>query len=509
MAPRGSWRAAAAVLGATSLLTACSPLAGTGSRAIGNVAATSTTSTSVTTTTVPGPPVTPIVWSPCQDGLQCGSVAVPLDYFKSDGPTIQIAVAEHPAEDPSQDMGALVVNPGGPGASGIDDLPNEMSVLPAGLLEHFDIFSFDPRGVDRSSPITCGETGNNNAPQGLLPDPVPMTAAAQQAVLSSDQSYANACEKASSSLLPYVGTVDAAMDLDRIRAALGEAQLTYFGQSYGTLLGLTYAQMFPTHVRAMVLDGVIDPALSAQQMVTDQAVGFENVLNQFFSWCQSNSCPWQEGTDPLQTLLDLASSLRASPIPAGGGQQAGAGELYTAVLSALYTTSTWSELGSALAQAEAGNGAALLAMTDTYDTENGPNSVDAENAIDCLDHPVNRQLSAYPTMAAQAAQQAPFFGPMFVWGLLQCAVWPATATRTPAPVQAAGAPTILLVSSSGDPATPHEWAESVESQLAHAVLVTWQGDDHVAYFYSSCVRSIDQAYFLDGSLPANGTVCTD
>ncbi len=465
--------------------------------------------TSPTTTTVPGPPVTPIVWRPCQQGLECGSVAVPLDYAEPEGPTIQIAVAEHPAEDPASDLGPLVINPGGPGASGIDDLPDELSVLTPALLEHFDIVSFDPRGVDRSDPVTCGETSGSDVPQGLLPDPVPQDTAAEQSVLADDQAYARACAKASGDLLAYVGTVDTARDLDRIRAALGVSQITYFGHSYGTLLGLTYAQMFPTHVRAMVLDGVIDPALSTEQMVTDQAVGFEDVLDQFFAWCASTGCPWEEGSDPTQRLLQLASRLRASPIAAGGGRQAGVGELYTAVLSALYSTSTFSELGSALADAEEGDGSLLLEMTDAYDTENGPNSVDAENAIFCLDHPVPTDVSTYPQMAAAAGARAPFFGPMLVWGMLQCAVWPVPPTRTPAPVGAAGAPPILLVSSSGDPATPHEWAVAVQAQLAHAVLVTWEGDNHVAYYYSACVRSIDQAYFLDGTLPANGTVCDD
>lgn len=497
---------------AVVLLAGCGGLAGTGLGVTGARAqrgGPSTPRPAVPTTTVPGPPVTPIAWSPCQDGLQCGSLAVPLDYFRPDSPTIEIAVARHPAEDPGADDGAVVINPGGPGGSGIDDLPSELSVLTSGLLEHFDIVSFDPRGVDRSDPVTCGETGSTSVPQGLLPDPVPMTASAQQAVLAGDQAYADACQKASGSLLPYVGTADAARDLDRLRAALGQAQLAYIGHSYGTLLGLTYAQMFPTHVRAMVLDGVIDPALSAEQMVTDQAVGFENVLQQFFTWCRTSGCPWQEGGDPLQALLDLASRLRGSPLPAGGGRQAGEGELYTAVLSALYNTSGWSQLGSALAQAEAGDGSQLLAMTDAYDSENGPNSVDAENAITCLDHPAPTRSSVYPQMAAQAAAAAPFFGPMFVWGLLQCAAWPVPPTRTPAAVRATGAPPILLVSSSGDPATPHAWAQAVDSELARAALVTWQGDNHVAYYYSPCVRAIDQAYLLDGTLPADGTVCSD
>ncbi len=456
-----------------------------------------------------GPPVTPVQWTPCQDGLQCGSITVPLDYAVPDGLTLTIALARHPAEDPAERIGSLVINPGGPGGSGIDDLPNELKVLTPELLERFDIVSFDPRGVGASDPVSCGEPPGNPAP-GPLPDPVPMTASAQQTVLAGDEAYAQQCLDASGLLLPFVGTVDAARDLDRIRAALGDAQLTFIGHSYGTLLGLTYAQMFPTHVRAMVLDGVIDPDLSTVQMVTDQAEGFESVLDDFFSWCaSSSSCPWRPTGDPLQALMNLAAQVRASPLPAGNGRTAGPGELYTAVLSALYSPSSFPELGSALADADAGDGSALVQMSDTYNTENGPNAVDADNAISCLDHPVPTSPSGYSQMAQAAAAQAPFFGPMLTWGLLQCAVWPTPPTRTPAPVQATGAPPILLVASSGDPATPHAWAVSVQSELADSVLVTWQGTSHVAYYYSACVRAIDQAYLVDGTLPANGTVCSD
>lgn len=491
------------------LVSACTGVGGTsgapsGRHDTGSVPAVSST----TTTTTPGPPITPVSWAPCQNGLQCGTVAVPLDYFSADSPTIQIAVARHPAEDPAQRIGSLVINPGGPGGSGVDDLPTELRVLTAGLLQRFDIVSFDPRGVDRSSPVTCGESGGG-ADQGQIPDPAPTTAADRHTLLANDQAYAQQCEQASGGSLPFVGTVDVARDLDRIRMALGDAQLTYVGHSYGTLLGLTYAQMFPTHVRAMVLDGVIDPAVSAQQMVTDQAVGFENVLGQFFSWCRSSGCPWQEGADPLQSLLALNARLVSSPIPAGSGRQVGPGELFTAVLSALYSPSGWARLATALSLAESGNGAQLVSMTDTYETENGPNAVDADNAVSCLDHPAPGAVDGYPQLASGAGAQAPFFGPALMWGLLQCAVWPTPPTRTVGPVTAQAAPPILLVSSSGDPATPHKWAQSVESELAHAALVTWQGVSHVAYFYSACVRSIDQAYLLDGTLPANGTVCSD
>ena len=477
-------------------------------------ARTTTSAVAPTSSTLPpAPPVTPVVWTPCQDGLQCGTVSAPLDYAEPDGPQIQLALARRPAADPAERIGSIVINPGGPGGSGVDDLPSELRVLTGGLLARFDIVSFDPRGVARSQPVTCGESASSSAPPanpGLLPDPAPPTAAAQQAVWTNDKGYAAQCAAASGLFLPFVGTVDAARDLDRIRAAIGDAQLTYIGHSYGTLLGLTYADMFPTHVRAMALDGVIDPALTTYQFVLDQAQGFERILDGFFSWCASSSaCAWRPGGDPTGALLALVDRARGTPLPAGGDRQAGPGEIDTAVLSALYNTSQWARLGSALAQAEAGDGSGVVAMTTTYNTQNGPNAVDANTAISCLDHPVPRQQGAFAQLAAQAAAAAPVFGAMLVWGVAQCAVWPALPTRVPHAVHAPGAPPILLVSSSGDPATPHQWAQSVAGELDRGVLVTWQGQSHVAYYYSACVRSIDEAYLVGGTLPASGTVCTD
>ena len=263
---------------------------------IGAVHPSPTTSTT-TTTTQPPLPVTPVQWTTCGD-LQCGSVTVPLDYARPDGPTLQIAVARHPADDPSERIGSLVINPGGPGTSGIDDLPNELSVLTPGLLDHFDIVSFDPRGVERSSPVTCtgggsGSGGSGGGGSGQLIDPVPTTPAAQQDLLQNDQEFAAQCQRSSGVILPYVDTADTARDLDRIRAALGDAQLTFIGHSYGTLLGATYAELFPTKVRAMVLDGAIDPALSTVQYATEQADSYESDLQAFFSWCAADpGCAW-------------------------------------------------------------------------------------------------------------------------------------------------------------------------------------------------------------------------
>ena len=398
----------------------------------------------------------------------------------------------------------------------MNDLPAELSVLTPGLLARFDIVEFDPRGVQRSSPVLCstrpvGALGARRHP-GRCPTRCRAPPAPSWPSLANDEEYAAQCESMSGKLLPFVGTVDTARDLDRIRQALGDAQLTYFGHSYGTLLGATYAQMFPTHVRAMVLDGAIDPAMSTAQMVDEQSEGFESVLDDFFSWCASSGCPWRPAGGAFGRRLAGLDRPEPEPRPSppARARTAGPGAIYYAVLSALYARSYWPTLGNALAQAAAGERRRGPVAWPTPTSPGGStNAADAETAIDCLDHPVAKGSTSIPDLAAQAAVKAPFFGPLLAWGEATCAVWPVPATRTPAPTTAVGSPPILVVGATKDPATPYVWAQRLAAELQHGELVTWQGENHVAYYYSACVRAIDQAYFVAGTLPAPGTVCTD
>ena len=325
-----------------------------------------------------------MAWTPCNGDLQCGTLVVPLDYANPAGPTISIAVARHPAEEPDARIGSLVIDPGGPGVSGINDMSNELSALTPQLLDDFDIVLFDPRGVQRSDPVTCG-SASGNGPS----DPAPVTPSQQAATIAGLKQFAAACEKNSAAVLPYVGTVDVARDMDRLRQALGDSGLTYMGQSYGTLLGLTYAALFPTHIRAMVLDSVIDPALSFNQITAGQADGFEGVLNAFFAWCAASpDCAWHPAGDPTTALLALLDTAATAPAPAGGGSVVGAGQLYDALLEDLYSQTDWPQLGEALADDAAGNGAPAAAQSNQYNTGGSDNADDAATAIDCLDHPV-------------------------------------------------------------------------------------------------------------------------
>jgi pimeloyl-ACP methyl ester carboxylesterase len=499
---------AAAGAAAAVLLAACGGGSGGSARSAPPTARTTSTVASTTTTTQPPLPITPISWSPCNGDLQCGTLTAPLDYNNPQGATIGIAVERHLAEDPAQRIGSLVINPGGPGVSGIDDFANELSVLTPGLLDDFDIVTFDPRGVERSDPVTCGETPG--ATPGPLPDPVPQTAAEQQTTIAGLRQFAADCEKASGAVLPYVGTVDVARDLDRLRAALGDSELTYMGQSYGTLLGATYAQLFPTHIRAMVLDSAIDPALSFSQMSLGQAEGFEAELESFFAWCAgTTACPWRTTSDPTAALEAVIARSRASPVPASDGRTAGAGELYNALLDGLYSETDWSMLGSALAADAAGNGTEVVAMSDAYSRDGSTNGSDAAEAVDCLDHPVSKDLATYPSLATKFAASAPIFGPLLAWGEAACAVWPVAPTRTPAPATAPGSPPILVVGTTHDPATPYAWAVSLAGELSHGDLLTVDGDDHVSYFYSSCVRAYVQSYFISLTTPPVGATCAE
>jgi len=454
---------------------------------------------------MPVPP--PLGWSACGTDRSCSTLVVPLDYADPTGPRIGIALERRPASDPGQRIGSLVINPGGPGESGIGNFENDLAVLPGGVLDRFDVVTFDPRGVGASEGIHCsGDTYS-----GPEPDPVPSTPAAEQVLVSSDRAYGEACGRSAGALLAHVGTLDVARDLEELRMALGDAGLSYLGLSYGTLLGATYASLFPTHVRAMVLDGPLDPSLSTAELADNQAEGFEQALDSFFSWCAAtpSQCRWQPGPDPRAAFEALAASVRAHPLTAGG-TTVGPAEFYTGTFGTLYATSFWPALGRALAGIAAGDGSAMVGLFDGYERVGDPSfDGDANNAVTCLDHPVPTDLAGYPAQAAAAAADAPDFGPLFAWGAVSCAVWPvpASARRQPGPIAAPGSPPILVVGTTGDPATPYAWAKSLASQLQRGVLLTRDGLDHVAIFYSSCVRNWDQSYLETVQPPPADTVC--
>ncbi len=407
-------------------------------------------------------------------------------------------------------IGSLLFNPGGPGESGVDYLPYVVAAMPAALLSRFDIVGFDPPGVARTAPITCLD--NAGLAQYFQVDPAPSTPAGFDALLAAARTLAAGCEARSGAELPYVSTADAARDMDVLRAALGDSKLTYLGFSYGSLLGATYADLFPTQVRAMVLDGVLDPALPSIAEANEQASSLEDQLQQFFAWCASqSSCPWKPAGSPMAAFESLLSEVRASPLPARQtSRRLGPAQFLYGAASALYSTSSWIDLAQSLQAASHGDGAGFLELFDSY-THRGAdgsysNLLEAEPAVNCLDTPAP-SLAAIESDAPAAAAAAPVFGLLTLYGLAGCIGWPVPATGRVAPIRAAGSPPIVVVGSTGDPITPYRWAQSLATELEHGVLLTRVGDGHTAYQYSSCIRGDVDQYLISLAVPPPGTRC--
>jgi pimeloyl-ACP methyl ester carboxylesterase len=467
-------------------------------------------------------------WSPCTTlapgaatgvgQFQCSTLRVPISYTDPSAGDLSIAVARLPATGSGPVLGDIVTNPGGPGGSGVDFLEQNATGFPASLRAHFHLVSFDPRGVDRSDPIACVSSAAIRQLAGL--DPAPTTTSQVDAVVAATKSFDEQCAvNTPRLLLENMSTVDAAIDMDQLRAALGQTKLTYVGFSYGTFLGAVYAQLFPTHVRALVLDGALDPALSNNELSIEQAKGFEVDLSDFFSWCNTNSsCESELPGGASSAYHQLISSLEAGKtLPAqllpqfGGSQQIDYGVALTGVLASLYSTESWPQLAQALQQAIGGNGSDLDAIALSYEgfQPNGSleNIEESNAAVNCLDHPVPTSVSDYEELAQQFAAQAPDFGPAEAWGSLICAFWPVAPTGKAEPLHAPGAPPILVVGTTHDPATPYEWAQALASQLDSGVLLTRDGDGHTAYFSSTCVQNWADSYLTTLATPPKGTVC--
>jgi pimeloyl-ACP methyl ester carboxylesterase len=449
----------------------------------------------------------------CGGGFQCGTIQVPLDYSNPGTKSISIAIVRKPATDQAHKIGSLLVNPGGPGGSGID-YARSPDVVSSTVAARFDIIGFDPRGVGESSSVHCLSDPQMDTFLNTPPDP--NTPAEQTGVIDQAKYFAAECEaKSSSYLLPYVGTVNAARDMDILRAVLGDNQLYYLGKSYGTYLGAVYAEEFPTHVGHMVLDGAIDPSLTADQLNLTQATAFDAALNQFAKDCVTHSgCPL--GTEPAAGVTKLKTwvdGLDANPIPGDATRKLNEAQAMTGIAVAMYDQTWWPDLREALTKAYAGDGSALLAMADVYNNRVSGhyqgNETEANFAVNCVDHPdeatspqeLEQELPAYE-------QAAPFFGEMVDWSSLPCAYWPVKPDDTPHKITAGGAKPILVVGTTRDPATPYAWAQGLAGQLQSGRLLTMNGDGHTAYLRgSTCIDTAVDAYLIQGTLPATGTVC--
>jgi pimeloyl-ACP methyl ester carboxylesterase len=458
---------------------------------------------------------TALAWEDCGDDLECATLPVPLDHDRPDGERIELALARLPARSPEQRIGALLFNPGGPGESGVDVVREAgEEYFDTALRDRFDIVGFDPRGVGASAPVRCTEGDDERAADDL--ELVPTTPRARDRMVAEARAFVAGCQRLSGHLLPHVSTEATARDLDLLRAALGEERLTYLGVSYGTLLGAVYADLYPERTRAMVLDAAADPVTwfgDGAEVARQQTLGFERSLDAFSAACARNpdSCPL--GADPEAALDRLLARLERTPLEVGDEEQVDEVVAFDAVVGALYDDRAWPLLADALARAESGDGAALLELAAT-DDDAGPdgrvgNAAEAQAAITCADRDAPGDVQAYHELARELARIGPRFGPVLAYAGLDCAFWPVDpAPRDGGAITAEGAPPLLVIGGTRDPATPYAEAQAMAGQLASAVLLTLEGDGHGAYGgRSACVDDAVHAYLLRLTTPVSGTVC--
>jgi pimeloyl-ACP methyl ester carboxylesterase len=462
------------------------------------------------------PGAAPLVWTACSGASgarddQCSSLVVPLNYSDPGGRTITLALARIPASS-GHPIGSILLNPGGPGVSGVDSLDYLASLFPKEITDRFNMVAWDPRGTARSAPVEC--LNGKSMDSFIHLDPAPTTTAGFDALIAGDKAYDQACERHSGWELPYVGTDNTARDMDRIREGLGESKLTYFGFSYGTFLGLTYAKMFPTHIRAMVIDGVVDPSMSALAENEAQSVGFEQDLTAFLADCQrTRTCAWKPADHDRQTaFFDLMARISAHPLPVPRSKRTvGPSEALYGITEALYDPVDWGDLAQALENAEQGDGSVLLELSDSYLDRgaNGiyDNSFAALSAISCVDDGWNTSLGALRALAPQAARLAPYYGVADLYSAIGCLEWPVKSKSGPETITAPKAPPILVIGSTGDPATPYQESVDVAKTLVHGVLITRVGEGHTGYRSSSCVRSLVDSYLLRLTVPPSGVRC--
>ncbi|MEU7551071.1 alpha/beta hydrolase [Streptomyces sp. NPDC044571] len=458
-------------------------------------------------------------WRDCGvPGFQCATMKAPLDYAHPEsGQDVDIAVARRKATGPGTRLGSLVVNPGGPGGSGIGYLQAYAGIgYPAPVRAQYDMVSFDPRGVDRSSPVECltGPAMDTYTQVDQTPD----DAAERARLVAAFKDFAAGCQSRSKRVLPHVSTVDAARDMDILRAVLGDEKLTYVGASYGTFLGAMYADLFPGRVGRLVLDGAMDPSRPALELNRDQTAGFETAFRSFAKDCvKQPDCPLGKGTPEAvaDRLKEFFRKVDARPVPSGdSARPLGESLATTGVIAALYDETAWPQLREALAGAMNGDGSGLLALADSY-YEREPdgryaNLMYANAAVNCLDQPpAFKGPEAVDAALPSFEKASPVFGAGLAWASLNCAYWPVKATGTAHPLTAKGAPPIVVVGTLRDPATPYKWAQALAGQLDSGVLLTYDGDGHTAYGRGSdCIDTAINTYLLEGKPPQNGKKCS-
>ncbi|MFF4985251.1 alpha/beta hydrolase [Streptomyces sp. NPDC001046] len=438
---------------------------------------------------------------------QCATLEVPLDWSKPDGETIGLGLIRAKARGGDR-VGSLLFNFGGPGASGVSMMPSYAPTV-SRLGERYDLVSWDPRGVGASEGVRC--RGDKEIQASEAVDVTPDTPAEEKAYLADAADFAEGCQEDAGKLLAHVSTADSARDMDRIREVLGDAKMHYFGISYGTELGGTYAHLFPENVGRMALDAVVDPGADTVGHAENQARGFQRALDNYLT---------STGQDPEEGSRDIAALLRRideRPLPTSSpGRKLTQTLAVTGIVLPLYSKDSWPTLTSALDAARKGDGSELLALADGYN-ERDPSgrygtTTHSQRVISCRDDRQRPTAAETKKLLSRFEKVSPVFGAFLAWDTAGwCHDWPVSGQHHTPEVSAPGAAPVLVVGNTGDPATPYEGARRMADELGEGVgvMLTWRGEGHGAYGSGSdCVDATVDAYLLDGSVPKDGKVCS-
>jgi pimeloyl-ACP methyl ester carboxylesterase len=443
--------------------------------------------------------------------FSCGRLDVPLDYANASGRTISLYLVLVLDKDTSDRIGSLLVNPGGPGGSGLELALGLTGSLDPTILEHFDLIGFDPRGVGLSSPIHCISDAEKDRLNAASPDVRTAAGFAQAKQLAKE--VADACSTTYGPALAQYNTVNTARDMDVIRRALGDDSMNYLGFSYGTELGGVYAHLFPDTIRVAVLDGAVNPLTNGIQSFADQLDGFEKAFDQFANtYCEKTS-PCTSLGDPRRAVYDIVAQAQQHPLGTSDPsetRQVTSSLVLTGVLEALYSQSEWSDLSAALIAAKKGDGGKLLALADQYNQRRDghyTNIMDANTTISCNDEkagPTDAQIRA---TTAQWVKKFPMFGLWAAGSLFSCQQWQPDRTPVPLP-KAPTAHQVLVIGNLHDPATPYQGAVDLARVMGNAELLSWDGEGHTSYLQgSNCIDNYVNTYLVDGKLPPEHTTC--
>lgn len=456
-----------------------------------------------------------IEWESCESGAECATVLAPLNWDALEpGQDISLALSRHRATGDAE--GSLLINPGGPGASGYEFVRDRLtSAVGEALRESFDIVGWDPRGVNASSSVSCAATdaeldffffGELEAESD--------TPEWDAELLAESIRFGEECRANTGELLQYVDTLSTVRDLDLLRHLLGDRLLNYLGYSYGTLIGALYIDTFPESVGRIVLDGPIDPSASQFEVVLNQYRSFEAALIAYVDDCvERAACPFEGDRDAqLSAVSGLYDRLESEPLRHTDGRLVDNSMLRTAMVTTLYSQQNWIYLSQLFAEINRDETRTAMILVDFYyDRQDGvylDNSREAFIAINCLDYTVEFDKDVLADQARQLRDVAPYTARPRGYGDLVCQNWPFPPRLTKGPVSGEGAPPVLVIGTTGDPATPYNWSLSLAEQLGNARHLTLEAEGHLAYNKtSSCINDSVEQYFLTGALPEDGLYC--